>query len=48
MSLSDPISDLLTRMRNAIMIANNVSGAPFSQLKNKVLDVQARRFHQKL
>lgn len=42
MSLSDPISDLLTRMRNCIMIKNNVVRAPFSRLKTQILEVLKR------
>lgn len=42
MSLSDPISDLLTRMRNCIMIKNHVVRVPFSRLKTQVLEVLKR------
>lgn len=42
MSMSDPIADLLTRMRNCIMIKNQVVRIPFSKLKAQVLEVLKR------
>lgn len=42
MSVSDPIADLLTRVRNAIMVHRASVMAPYSKLKNNVLDVLKR------
>ena len=39
MSMSDPISDLLTRIRNAIQIDRDSVRIPFSKLKTRVLEV---------
>lgn len=39
MSMSDPISDLLTRIRNAIQIDRDSVRIPFSKLKVNMLDV---------
>lgn len=42
MSVSDPIADLLTRMRNSIMTRKAVVRIPFSGLKLQVLEVLKR------
>jgi small subunit ribosomal protein S8 len=42
MSISDPIADLLTRVRNAIMVHRASVMAPYSKLKNNVLEVLKR------
>jgi len=42
MSISDPIADLLTRIRNAIMVHRASVMAPYSKLKSNVLDVLKR------
>ncbi|MCS6761281.1 MAG: 30S ribosomal protein S8 [Candidatus Devosia symbiotica] len=39
MSLSDPIGDMLTRMRNAQMRRKNTVSTPASTLRGRVLDV---------
>ncbi|HEY61566.1 MAG: 30S ribosomal protein S8 [Anaerolineales bacterium] len=33
MSVSDPIADMLTRIRNSVMVGNNVTGMPSSKMK---------------
>ena len=42
MSMSDPIADLLTRMRNNIQIRSKVVTIPFSRLKTQILEVLKR------
>jgi small subunit ribosomal protein S8 len=42
MSVSDPIADLLTRMRNNIMNHSQVVRVPFSKLKTQILEVFKR------
>lgn len=42
MSLQDPISDMLTRMRNIIRIEKESVRIPYSKLKAQVLDVLKR------
>ena len=39
MSLSDPLGDMLTRIRNAAMRGHNVVKTPASKLRGNVLDV---------
>lgn len=39
MSISDPIGDMLTRIRNAIVRKKTTIEAPFSSLRIRVLDV---------
>lgn len=42
MSMSDPIADLLTRMRNNIQNHSKVVNVPFSRLKTQILEVLKR------
>lgn len=42
MSLSDPIADMLTRIRNACMVNKSTVVVPFSNLKKNILDVLER------
>ena len=42
MSLSDPISDMLTRIRNGLMVNKQSVSCPHSQLKESVLEVLRR------
>jgi small subunit ribosomal protein S8 len=42
MSISDPIADLLTRVRNCIMNHSQVVRVPFSKLKIQILEVLKR------
>ncbi len=42
MSMSDPIADLLTRMRNNIQNHSKVVSVPFSRLKTQILEVLKR------
>ena len=42
MSMTDPIADLLTRMRNNIQIRSKVVTIPFSRLKTQILEVLKR------
>jgi small subunit ribosomal protein S8 len=42
MSMSDPIADLLTRIRNACMAKHRTVDVPTSRLKNDILDVLKR------
>ncbi len=39
MSMSDPIADMLTRVRNAIMRKHNVVAMPHSKVKENIADV---------
>ena len=39
MSLSDPIADMLTRLRNATMIYNKTCDVPFSNFKKAIANV---------
>ena len=39
MSLSDPISNMLTKIRNAILIKKNFIDVPFSNIKIKILEI---------
>lgn len=39
MAMTDPIADLLTRIRNAHRVSMHRVDVPYSQLKGKVLDV---------
>ena len=36
---TDPIADLLTRMRNALMAKQDFTLAPYSKLKIQILDI---------
>jgi len=42
MSMTDPIADMLTRMRNAIRVRHESVEVPFSKVKAAVLDVLQR------
>ena len=42
MSFTDPIADLLTRMRNALMVRHTTVRAPWSHLKEGVLSALQR------
>lgn len=42
MSMSDPVADLLTRMRNNIQNRAKVVSVPFSRLKTHILEVLKR------
>jgi len=39
MSVSDPISDMLTRIRNAVMIGNNTVAMPSSKIKASIAEI---------
>lgn len=39
MSMTDPISDMLTRIRNALRAGHSVTQSPSSKLRKQVLDV---------
>ena len=39
MTVTDPIADLLTRMRNAQMAGKNATHAPYSKMKESVCEV---------
>ena len=40
---SDPIADLLTRIRNAIMARKNQTSAPYSRVKMEILNVMKEK-----
>ena len=42
MSMSDPLSDMLSRIRNGQMAGKSTVAVPASQIKAKVLDVLIR------
>jgi small subunit ribosomal protein S8 len=42
MSMTDPVADLLTRIRNAVSVRQRQVDAPSSSLKTRVLDVLKR------
>lgn len=42
MSMTDPIADLLTRIRNAARVGNGTVDIPYSKVKTHVLDVLKR------
>lgn len=42
MSLSDPVSDMLTRIRNANMAGLDVVEAPYSKVKDSILNIFKR------
>ena len=42
MSLSDPVSDMLTRIRNANLIGSDVVTMPYSKVKDSILNVLKR------
>lgn len=39
MSVNDPISDMLTRMRNAMMVGHNVVSMPSSKMKAAIAEI---------
>lgn len=39
MSVNDPISDMLTRMRNAMMVGHNVVSMPSSKIKAAIAEI---------
>ncbi|MBQ3388368.1 MAG: 30S ribosomal protein S8 [Thermoguttaceae bacterium] len=39
---SDPVADMLTRVRNALKVERNVVKVPYSQLKARIADVLKR------
>lgn len=41
MSVNDPISDMLTRMRNAMMIGHNMVSMPSSKMKSSIAQILA-------
>ncbi|MBN2095810.1 30S ribosomal protein S8 [Candidatus Peregrinibacteria bacterium] len=41
--MTDPIADLLTRMRNAVKARQAKTVAPYSKLKTSILDVMKKR-----
>lgn len=45
MAISDPLGDMLTRIRNAQMRRKNKVSSPNSKLRAHVLDVLAKRVH---
>ncbi len=42
MSMTDPIADMLTRIRNALMAGHEVVAIPASKLKRAILDLLVR------
>lgn len=42
MTMSDPLSDMLTRIRNGLQARKSVIGSPASKLRENVLDVLKR------
>lgn len=42
MSMTDPIADLLTRIRNAVAVRHSTVDVPYSQAKARVLEVLKR------
>ncbi|MFM8321691.1 MAG: 30S ribosomal protein S8 [Chloroflexota bacterium] len=39
MSMTDPISDMLTRLRNALMAGHNVTALPYSKIKENIAKI---------
>lgn len=39
MSMTDPIADMLTRIRNALMVSKNQVAVPASSFKKSILDI---------
>ena len=39
MSVSDPIADMLTRMRNGIMVGHKQVGVPASKIKISIVEI---------
>ena len=45
MPVTDPIADLLTRIRNAIMAGRKVVDCPRSRMKEQIVDILVREHY---